>query len=80
VHRWWPPGDDRQIVRIGEALSELADQRFVLRERGSTTRRAFEVAIQDEGLTINPVFEIKKPGGDLEGGRARTRHQRGGRF
>jgi len=40
-------------------LHELADQRFVLRERGSTTRRAFEAAIQDEGLKITPVFEIE---------------------
>lgn len=40
-------------------LHELVDQRFVLRERGSTTRRAFEAAMEKEGLKINPVFEIE---------------------
>jgi DNA-binding transcriptional LysR family regulator len=40
-------------------LHELEDQPFVLRERGSTTRRAFEAAMQDAGLGIKPVFEIE---------------------
>jgi LysR family transcriptional regulator, low CO2-responsive transcriptional regulator len=40
-------------------LRELAGEPFVLRERGSTTRRAFEAAMQDAGLAINPVFEIE---------------------
>jgi hypothetical protein len=44
-------------MQIGVDIDELADQRFVLRERGSTTRRAFEAAIQDAGLKISPVFE-----------------------
>jgi DNA-binding transcriptional LysR family regulator len=30
-----------------------------LRERGSTTRRAFEATMQAEGVTIEPVFEIE---------------------
>jgi hypothetical protein len=41
-------------------LRELADQPFVLRERGSTTRRAFEAAMQAEGLKVTPVFEIER--------------------
>jgi len=50
-HPWFR----RKSVR----LRELAGEPFVLRERGSTTRRAFEAAMQDAGLTINPVFEIE---------------------
>ena len=50
-HPWF----NRKSVK----LHELAGQPFVLRERGSTTRRAFEAAMQDAGLTINPVFEIE---------------------
>ena len=52
-------GDHPWFNRKSVKLRELADQRFVLRERGSTTRRAFEAAIQDEKLKINPVFEIE---------------------
>ena len=40
-------------------LHELEDQPFVLREQGSTTRRAFEAAMQEAGLRIKPVFEIE---------------------
>lgn len=40
-------------------MQELADQPFVLRENGSTTRRAFESALKEEGLKINPIFEIE---------------------
>jgi aminoethylphosphonate catabolism LysR family transcriptional regulator len=40
-------------------LKELADQPFVLRERGSTTRRAFEAAMHEAGYNIKPVFEIE---------------------
>jgi aminoethylphosphonate catabolism LysR family transcriptional regulator len=50
-HPWF----DRRSVR----LRDLMDQPFVLRERGSTTRRAFEAALQAKGLTIRPVFEIE---------------------
>jgi DNA-binding transcriptional LysR family regulator len=45
--------------RKSVTLRELADQPFVLRERGSTTRRAFEAAMEEQGLRINPVFEIE---------------------
>jgi aminoethylphosphonate catabolism LysR family transcriptional regulator len=50
-HPWF----NRKSVR----MRDLANQPFVLRERGSTTRRAFEAAIRDEGLDIKPVFEIE---------------------
>jgi LysR family transcriptional regulator, low CO2-responsive transcriptional regulator len=50
-HPWF----NRKSVR----LRELADQPFVLRERGSTTRRAFEATMRQEGLTVTPVFEIE---------------------
>lgn len=49
-HPWF----GRKQVKIGE----LAGQSFVLRERGSTTRRAFEAAIDQAGVRINPVLEI----------------------
>jgi len=49
------PWSSRKSVR----LHELEDQPFVLRERGSTTRRAFEAAMQEAGLGIKPVFEIE---------------------
>jgi aminoethylphosphonate catabolism LysR family transcriptional regulator len=49
------PWSGRTSVR----LRELADQPFVLRERGSTTRRAFEAAMLEEGLELKPVFEIE---------------------
>lgn len=50
-HPWFK----RKSVR----LRELADQPIVLRERGSTTRRAFEATMQAEGIRIEPVFEIE---------------------
>lgn len=50
-HPWF----NRKSVR----MRDLADQPFVLRERGSTTRRAFEAAMKEEGLEITPVFEIE---------------------
>ncbi|WLA51971.1 MULTISPECIES: LysR substrate-binding domain-containing protein [Bradyrhizobium] len=50
-HPWFK----RKSVR----LRELADQPIVLRERGSTTRRAFEATMQAEGISIEPVFEIE---------------------
>lgn len=52
-------GDHPWFKRKSIKLHELADQRFVLRERGSTTRRAFEAAMREEGIKINPVFEIE---------------------
>ncbi len=39
-------------------LEELARQPFVLRERGSTTRLAFENAIAEADILIDPVLEI----------------------
>lgn len=50
-HPWFK----RKSIR----LRDLAGQPLVLRERGSTTRRAFEAAMADEGLKIKPVFEIE---------------------
>ncbi|MCL4767735.1 MAG: LysR family transcriptional regulator [Hyphomicrobiaceae bacterium] len=44
--------------RDSVGYEELAGQPFVLRERGSTTRHAFESAMQASGLTIEPVLEI----------------------
>jgi aminoethylphosphonate catabolism LysR family transcriptional regulator len=49
-HPWF----NRKSIR----LRELADQPFVLREHGSTTRRAFEAAMDEEGLKIKSAFEI----------------------
>lgn len=39
-------------------IKELEGERFVLREEGSTTRRAFEEAIAKAGISINIVMEI----------------------
>ena len=50
-HPWFR----RKSVR----MRDLAGQPFVLREPGSTTRRAFEGAMVDESLSINCVFEIE---------------------
>lgn len=40
------------------AIQDLAGEDFVLREHGSTTRRAFEAALERHGVAINPVLEI----------------------
>jgi aminoethylphosphonate catabolism LysR family transcriptional regulator len=48
------PWAGRKSIRI----AELQDQRMVLRETGSTTRRAFEEAIRQARVTVNPVMEI----------------------
>jgi aminoethylphosphonate catabolism LysR family transcriptional regulator len=50
-HRWF----NRKSVK----MRELANEPFVLRERGSTTRRAFEAAMLEDGLEMKPVFEIE---------------------
>jgi aminoethylphosphonate catabolism LysR family transcriptional regulator len=50
-HPWFA----RKSVKLGE----LVHQPFVLRERGSTTRRAFEQALHERGLSIEPIFEIE---------------------
>jgi aminoethylphosphonate catabolism LysR family transcriptional regulator len=39
-------------------LEELQGQRFVYREVGSTTRRAFEKALKSAGVTVDPVMEV----------------------
>jgi DNA-binding transcriptional LysR family regulator len=44
---------------VASTLRELAGQPFVLRERGSTTRRAFEAAMEEQGLRVTAVFEIE---------------------
>lgn len=49
-HAWFK----RKSVR----LAELADQPFVLREQGSTTRLAFERALAAEGIVLKSVMEI----------------------
>lgn len=49
-HPWF----GRKSVR----LAELEGQDFILRERGSTTRLAFETALDEAGISVNPVVEI----------------------
>ena len=49
-HRWFR--------RRNITLAELASQPLVLREQGSTTRRALEQALARQGLKAQPVFEI----------------------
>lgn len=49
-HAW----HDRPSV----TMAELADQPLILRETGSTTRRAFEAAAQQAGVPIEPLLEI----------------------
>jgi DNA-binding transcriptional LysR family regulator len=39
-------------------LAELAGQRVILREQGSTTRRIFETAVARAGLLLGDVLEI----------------------
>ena len=51
-------GDHPWYGRAGIAIGELAGQPLILRERGSTTRRAFEIATQKAGVTITPLLEI----------------------
>ena len=48
------PWARRRTVR----LSELAGQRFILRELGSTTRRIFETALARAGIELGEVMEI----------------------
>jgi len=49
-HPWFK----RKSIR----LSELEGADFVFREQGSTTRLAFESALSEAGITVNPVVEI----------------------
>ncbi len=48
------PLADRPSLTLGE----LAGERMVFREEGSTTRRAFETALAGQGLFIDPVMEF----------------------
>ncbi|WP_119459463.1 LysR substrate-binding domain-containing protein [Rhodospirillaceae bacterium SYSU D60014] len=48
------PWARRRTVR----LAELAGQRFILRELGSTTRRIFETALARAGIELGEVMEI----------------------
>lgn len=48
------PWNGRESVAIGE----LAGQRLILRETGSTTRRALEQAAATSGFTVTPFLEI----------------------
>ena len=45
-------------ARRDVTLAQLAAERFVLREPGSTTRRALEAAMQENGLLIDCALEI----------------------
>jgi DNA-binding transcriptional LysR family regulator len=44
----------RKSIRI----KDLENERFILREQGSTTRRAFERALGKHGVTVDRVMEI----------------------
>ena len=48
------PFADRKQIK----LEELQGQRFVHRELGSTTRLAFESALEKSGVTVDPVMEV----------------------
>ena len=50
--------DHPWFERSSVKLKELTGEKFVLREQGSTTRLAFETALSDAGIVINPVVEI----------------------
>jgi len=59
---------DRLVAFVGQdhpwrrrrhvTLAELAAQRLILRERGSTTRRIFETALARAGIPLNDSIEI----------------------
>ncbi len=48
------PWHDRDSI----CIAELSTEPLVLRETGSTTRRAFETAAQNAGVEIRPLLEI----------------------
>ncbi len=50
--------DHPWFSRKSVKLKDLEGQDFVLREQGSTTRLAFETALEEAGIAINPVVEI----------------------
>ncbi len=53
VHR-----DHRFASRGNIRIEELQGERMIFRERGSTTRRVFEKALESAGVSVNPVMEI----------------------
>ncbi|MEX0922675.1 MAG: LysR substrate-binding domain-containing protein [Rhodovibrionaceae bacterium] len=50
--------DHRWFKRRGITLAELAGERLILREQGSTTRRLIEQAMAQAGLSAEPAMEI----------------------
>ncbi len=44
--------------RSDVSMAELADQPLILREKGSTTRKAFETEATKAGVALNPLLEI----------------------
>jgi len=44
--------------RLNVRMAELFDQPLILREQGSTTRKAFETAAMEAGVTLQPLLEI----------------------
>ncbi len=52
------PADHRLGRRKSVRLAELANEPFVAREPGSTTRRAFEAAAKAKGVTLRTIIEI----------------------
>ncbi|MCP5083590.1 MAG: LysR family transcriptional regulator [Alphaproteobacteria bacterium] len=50
--------DHPWFSRKSVKMKDLEGQDFVLREQGSTTRLAFETALDEAGISINPVVEI----------------------
>jgi aminoethylphosphonate catabolism LysR family transcriptional regulator len=52
------PSSHRLAKRKTVRMRELADEPFVARELGSTTRRAFEAAAQTHGITLRTIIEI----------------------
>jgi LysR family transcriptional regulator, low CO2-responsive transcriptional regulator len=52
------PADHRLARRKSVRLQELAEEPFVAREHGSTTRRAFEAAAKARGVALRTIIEI----------------------
>lgn len=50
--------DHPWATRTSVHLNELAGQKLILREAGSTTRRTLEAALAQGGVTIQPVMDI----------------------
>jgi aminoethylphosphonate catabolism LysR family transcriptional regulator len=50
--------DHRLAGRGTIRLAELAGEPFIARERGSTTRRAFDAAVAERGIALRTIVEI----------------------